>query len=608
LNKGTTSSNSLDWTIFSLRWLLVLSAVLIMFAGRTGAVNPTDTLPAALPTMIIAFGAYNILAALVLALGIGGSYFNVITLIFDSIFAVALFWGTGSTPLILVGGALLPAVVATLRFGRAYGLGLTTLIVIADLVIATATSQMERSNPALLLSVVLLGMTVGLVTLAISLGSMTTRNATDERDIEIKRARIARERAQAIYEMATTLGSTLDYDAVLNVALQVGELALRDMLPDARLVSMVLLFDGAELRIASSRGLTRQDSTLRVAAKEGLLAQALKTAEPVFGTNGNADPELNNFAAFQDTRSVLVMPLRAGYDNYGLLVFGSQDRKAFSDEYVEVLSAVATQATIALQNAVLYQNLREEKERIVEIEEEARKKLARDLHDGPTQSVAAIAMRVNYIRRLIETKPEDANEELVKVEDLARKTTKDIRHMLFTLRPLVLETQGLGPALTQFAQKVKETHDLDVTVQTQEGADDLLENHAQGVLFYIVEEAVGNARKHAQAKNIYVRLYRRENYIAVEIQDDGVGFDTEAVTTNYDQRGSLGMVNMRERAALVEGILRLESAKGKGTKISVLVPIKDSPDKQRNKPPSSPGNSGNSSNGQRRSQIISPSQ
>jgi len=124
---------------------------------------------------------------------------------------------------------------------------------------------------------------------------------------------------------------------------------------------------------------------------------------------------------------------------------------------------------------------------------------------------------------------------------------------------------------------MKETHDLDVIVQVQQGADELLETHAQGVLFYIVEEAVGNARKHAQAAHIYVRLYRRENYVTVEIQDDGVGFDIDAVTTNYDQRGSLGMVNMRERAALVEGMLKLDSAKGKGTKISVLVPLKNAP-------------------------------
>src|SRR5207245_2206803 len=109
--------------------------------------------------------------------------------------------------------------------------------------------------------------------------------------------------------------------------------------------------------------------------------------------------------------------LRAGFDHYGILLYGAPMPDAFSSEHVELLTAIGTQATIALQNAVLYQNLRTEKERIVEIEEDARKKLARDLHDGPTQGVAAIAMRVNYIRRMIVTKPQMADEELQKVED-----------------------------------------------------------------------------------------------------------------------------------------------------------------------------------------------
>src|SRR6185295_9644343 len=125
----------------------------------------------------------------------------------------------------------------------------------------------------------------------------------------------------------------------------------------------------------------------------------------------------------------------------------------------------------------------------------------------------AIAMRVNYIRRLIERQPQTAGEELAKVEELARRTTKEIRHMLFTLRPLVLETQGLGAALRQFADKMKDTHNLEVLLQLQEGAPEQIESHAQGVLFYIIEEAVNNARKHAKAPHIYVRIYRHERYL-----------------------------------------------------------------------------------------------
>jgi len=91
---------------------------------------------------------------------------------------------------------------------------------------------------------------------------------------------------------------------------------------------------------------------------------------------------------------------------------------------------------------------------MIEVQEEARKKLARDLHDGPTQSVSAIAMRLNLIRMMLTRAPEKVEDELIRAEDLARRTTKEIRHMLFTLRPLVLESQGLHAALEAMAEKM----------------------------------------------------------------------------------------------------------------------------------------------------------
>lgn len=124
---------------------------------------------------------------------------------------------------------------------------------------------------------------------------------------------------------------------------------------------------------------------------------------------------------------------------------------------------------------------------------------------------------------------------------------------------------------------MKETHDLNVLVESQTDIDSLIESHAQGVLFYIVEEAVNNARKHAKAEHIWVRLYRQEDYAVIEVQDDGAGFDLSAVDSNYEKRGSLGMVNMRERAELAEGTLKIDSTIGKGTRISILVPVMTDP-------------------------------
>jgi signal transduction histidine kinase len=106
----------------------------------------------------------------------------------------------------------------------------------------------------------------------------------------------------------------------------------------------------------------------------------------------------------------------------------------------------------------------------------------------------------------------------------------------------------------------------------------------QGVIFYIVEEAVNNARKHPNARLIRVRFRTVEvNMGLLEIADNGVGFDVEAVNSSYDKRGSLGMVNLRERAELVNGLLNIKSAPGKGTNVQVYIPFsEEAADRLRN--------------------------
>lgn len=182
-------------------------------------------------------------------------------------------------------------------------------------------------------------------------------------------------------------------------------------------------------------------------------------------------------------------------------------------------------------------------------------------------------MRVNFARRLMERRPKEAADELFQIEELARRTTKEVRQMLFTLRPLALEAGGLNAALEELASKTRENMGQNVEVDAEPGAADELDLGKQGVLFFIAEEAVNNARKHAEATVIAIRLRGDGEFLSMEIEDNGSGFDVPAVNASYHERGSLGMINLRERAELVSGLLRIESAPGKGTRISVIVPL-----------------------------------
>jgi signal transduction histidine kinase len=183
-------------------------------------------------------------------------------------------------------------------------------------------------------------------------------------------------------------------------------------------------------------------------------------------------------------------------------------------------------------------------------------------------------MRVNFARRLIDRDAAKASEELYKIEDLARRSTKEIRHMLFTLRPLALETGGLVAALDSMAVKTMDTYEQKVVLEAEQEAIDELELGKQGVVFYIAEEAVNNARKYAEAEVIRVSLKKiHREVVLLEIVDDGVGFNVGEVDAGYEQRGSLGMVNMRERADLLNGIFQISSEVGKGTQIRVYIPL-----------------------------------
>lgn len=387
-------------------------------------------------------------------------------------------------------------------------------------------------------------------------------------------------RLREVYQLINELTATLNYQRVLDKALDLSMQALSTS-DDAedRLVGVVLLFsernsESPELYVGSARRLTPADYPQTFPANQGLLQKVVDEGDAVMVRNVAQDPELGRMIAMQKSRSAYCIPLRRGIDTYGVILFAHPEETFFNSTHREILNIIAKQIGTAIQNAHLYQELGQEKERMMEVQEEARKKLARDLHDGPTQSIAAIAMRVNFARRLMERDRDAAGDELYKIEEFARRTTKEIRHMLFTLRPLVLEAEGLEAALHSMAEKMKETYDQNVLIDISQDIASNLDMDKQGVIFFIVEEAINNARKHAQADHIWVRLKRLQSDLGLlAIEDDGVGFDVESVKASYEHRGSLGMINLRERTELISGILRIDSTIGEGTIIQVAIPL-----------------------------------
>lgn len=569
------AANQMEWLVFSLRWLLI-AAMAVLIYTRPMPNPPSNTEF----HLLVALVSFNLLLNFFEFFGLWWPILGSVTLLVDSALGLMLFAATGANegPIMWIG--LLPILTAGLRHRWPVTLIVTVTFLLGQ---ATVAFWFHADNPVLIYSLMsatsLLLIPASLLTL-ISAGQLRRilkRRARTENQFSAQRAQTLRKHSRAIYDMASMVSATLDYDKVLDAALNYGAMGAEGLPQDAsKMISAALLFNNDELRVSRSWRLPPADQRVVCPAREGVLAQVTRLGDPMVITEPDRDPELQQFVGFRNCKSLMALPLRVGVETYGAILYGHPQPDFFDEDQKAFFTAMVNQANIALQNARLYQSLREEKERLVEVQEEANKKLARDLHDGPTQAVAALAMRANFARRLLERDAKATSEELFKMEDLARRTTKEIRHMLFTLRPLVLESQGLSAALKQLAEKMRDTHGQNVLVDTDPNVEELLEKNQQGVLFYIAEEAVNNARKHAQAEHIWVRLKANHDTLMLDIQDDGVGFNLGDVEDNYDRRGSLGMVNMRERADMLNGTVRIDSAEGKGTRITVFVPLTNS--------------------------------
>ncbi|RME74581.1 MAG: GAF domain-containing sensor histidine kinase [Chloroflexi bacterium] len=580
--ENTRTDLSLDWLVSNLRWgWLVLIA---LYAGLEYYFTPqfSPNFQRLLLLLFVGIVLNSIYAGLLWA-RFFPPWLGLVTVILDIVFAVGLLLLLDHSLMLMLPLMIFPVLIGAGRFGAetgvliifpliiGYGLRLIPLLqnnftgdVVAESLFALASGSL-----VLFLAGVLPGIFV----------REWVRTSAQQNKAELEALRIENQRAKLISEMALTLGSTVDYRKVLRAMVDLAFSALAEVgRRDESVIGMVLLFedDATRLTVAAGRNIARSDEGRRVPADQGLIGHTIHTAEATITNNVQKDRVLTSFASTPGCRSAICAPLRAGFTTYGVVLFLSTQPNFYQAEHKKLLTTFCSQAIIALQNAQLFEDLHREQQRILEKEAEARRKLARDLHDGPTQSIAAIAMRLNFIKMLVQNnETAKAYEELVKVEEIAHRTTHEIRTMLFAMRPVILETQGLVPALNQLADRLNVTEPFSVRVVNR-GYDGQLSKDAEGVVFAIVEEAIGNAKKHAEASEILIALSADAERLVVEIKDNGVGFDVKKTISSYDQRTSLGLINMDERAQLVGGECTIDSARGKGTTVHLEIPFKKS--------------------------------
>lgn len=318
----------------------------------------------------------------------------------------------------------------------------------------------------------------------------------------------------------------------------------------------------------------------RIPKGEGIAGEVAETGVPIRVDNAQADArhfrKIDEDTGFL-TRSILCVPLKTREKIIGVIEVFNKHTGPFNEQDQLLLSSIANYAAIAIENARLHQSVLAEKDRVIKAQERVSRQLQRDLHDGPTQLVAALEMSIEFCQKALEKDPSLVKAELENMARITRKATHQMRTLLFELRPLVLETQGLVAALQSFVERrqVEEKTRLHLHIHAHTPSKQIsrLDANTESALFAIVQEAVNNALKHAHADNIFIKLRERDSQLTITVLDDGLGFDTADINKDYERRGSYGMINMKERAEIVGGMLNLKSAPGAGTEIQVTVPV-----------------------------------
>ncbi len=274
--------------------------------------------------------------------------------------------------------------------------------------------------------------------------------------------------------------------------------------------------------------------------------------------------------------SMAVVPLINRGSCIGVIVVYSVAGLVFDDERMNLLQTFANQAAVALENATLNQNLQVEQERIISIQEEVRHQLARDLHDGPAQMLSSIVLSVDLARRFLRREQfSSVISELDRLEEIARQANREVRTLLFELRPIILESRGLVAALHAYHRQLSGTITSRIILEIA-AFDETFSPKASNSIFAIIQESVNNIRKHAKAQNIWVRVWIENDSLVFEVEDDGVGMNLDMLNKDYAGRNSFGLLNMRERASILGGKLSFRSPRSgalSGTKIVGIVPL-----------------------------------
>lgn len=381
--------------------------------------------------------------------------------------------------------------------------------------------------------------------------------------------------------ISAALSGLWDLDAILGVGLDSALEYLNGT------VGEILLIDETSRSLSRRvhRGLSKEFvDGLHTNLGEGVTGSVAQSGKALLVEDVSADPRVvhRELVLAEGLKAFISVPLRAKERVLGVLNVASHRKRKFTNDDMYFLYAIGDQLGIAIENARLYERLRNARERLRKLarqnlvaEEDERRRIARELHDETSQSLSGIALQIQALIEMsnIPGTPEvDFVNGLKKVQALTVQVHNEVSRLISNLHPALLDTLGLVPAVRQHTEVRLQPLDIKVTVEIR-GKERRLPPDVEAALFRFIQGAVGNVAQHSQATVVTVLLEFGLDEFNIKVSDNGQGFDVSEITDVEESGRGRGLFSMRERIGFLGGTSGIESEIGKGTTVWAKIPI-----------------------------------
>lgn len=395
----------------------------------------------------------------------------------------------------------------------------------------------------------------------------------------------------ALSQISTAVSGLWDLNAILQVAL---DNSLNIMNGN---IGGILLLDAQTqtLSYRVHRGLSDryvQEIVLNVG--QGIAGRVAETGEPILLEDISLDPRTAHadVVSTEGLKAFISVPLRAKERVLGVMNVASRLSHSFKEGDMHLLSSIGDQIGMAIEQARLYDQLSRERanyrrlaRHMLIAQEKERARVARELHDETTQSLTGLSLTMQALVNMAKNSnfgDAEFKAKLKEAHNITIQLGSDVSRIMKGLRPTVLDSLGLLPAIRQYAENRLQPLGINVSL-AYEGTEQRLPTEAEFALFRIAQGIIANTALHSQAKNAWIDIRRISNDLVMEIKDDGKGFDaSRPIEVDETGRGR-GLFSMKERATLLGGTCDIQSRPGKGTTITVRVPVHWSRSDAKNK-------------------------